>query len=188
VPERGSRPHDVRRRQLHRQPLGDNPLLGQGDPGDTLPLRSTDFDDHAPLSARQAKDGGNQPPELEWSNVPERTHELVVLCVDPDATRGSFLHWLVTGIPPGATGLASPGPTGTLHRNGFGVRGYSGPHPPVGDPAHRYIFRIYALDEPFAGPAEARDADAICSWLDRHALATGTIIGLYRRRPGLHPH
>jgi phosphatidylethanolamine-binding protein (PEBP) family uncharacterized protein len=52
--------------------------------------------------------------------------------------------------------------------------------PPVGDDPHRYVFRLYALGEPFASPATA-NADAVWAWLDDHALATGTLTGLYER-------
>ena len=151
-------------------------------PGESgaMPLRSSAFSDNAFLAARQAHDGGNEAPDLQWSDVPEGTRELVLLCVDPDAPRGTFLHWLVTGIDPSATGYDAASPSGTEHENGFGERGYGGPQPPVGDEAHRYIFRLYALPEPFAAPADA-DADTLRSWLDAHALATGTLIGRYQR-------
>ncbi|WP_416237042.1 hypothetical protein [Streptomyces sp. RB17] len=40
------------------------------------------------------------------------------------------------------------------HRNGFGERccGWAGPQPPVGDDAHDYVFRLYALPAPIIGP------------------------------------
>jgi len=159
-------------------PRGENP--NPSSPGNVLPLRSTAFPDNAPISARHAKDGGNEPPDLEWSDVPEGTHELVLLCVDPDAPTGSFLHWLVTGIDPATTRMDAERVAGTAHRNGFGETGYGGPLPPVGDSAHRYVFRLYALPEPFAAP-QPQDADAVRSWLDQHALRTGTLTGLYQR-------
>jgi Raf kinase inhibitor-like YbhB/YbcL family protein len=174
---RGDTPHPSPSMETERAggPAGDNP--SPGDPGSVLELRSSAFNDNSLIAARHAKDGGNEPPELEWSPSPEGTRELALLVADPDAPTGTFLHWLVTGIDARATSLDG---SGTQHENGFGERGYGGPLPPVGDEAHRYVFRIYALADPFAAPDPA-DADAVRAWLDEHALATGTITALYQR-------
>jgi Raf kinase inhibitor-like YbhB/YbcL family protein len=174
---RGDTPHPSRSMESGRAggPLGQNP--NPGSPGNVMRLRSSAFNDDSTIGARHSKDGGNEPPELEWSPPPDGTRELVLLMEDPDAPAGTFLHWLVTGIDPAATTL---GDAGTQHENGFGELGYGGPRPPVGDDAHRYVFRLYALGEPFAAP-DVTDADALRTWLDDHALATGTLTGLYER-------
>src|SRR3954451_12640387 len=70
-------------------PLGDNP--DPGDPGNVVRLRSSAFNDNAMIAARHAKDGGNEPPELEWTTAPDGTCELVLLMEDPDAPTGTFL-------------------------------------------------------------------------------------------------
>jgi Raf kinase inhibitor-like YbhB/YbcL family protein len=110
--------------------------------------------------------------------VPDGTAELALLVVDPDAPVGTYLHWLVTGIPATVTALDEG--TGTAHRNGYGETGWGGPQPPVGDDAHRYVFRLYALPEPFSGPVEA-PPDDLRSWFDDHSLAAGTLTGRYQR-------
>ncbi len=92
------------------------------------------------------------------------------------------MHWLVTGIAPDATGAAEgvgPSP-GTPRRNGYDERGWGGPRPPVGDPAHRYFFRLYA----FARPPEISDGSAAAdlrATLEEHATATGTVVGRFAR-------
>ncbi|MGK5531600.1 YbhB/YbcL family Raf kinase inhibitor-like protein [Streptomyces sp. URMC 129] len=145
-------------------------------------LRSTAFTDQAPIPDRYAKDGENVSPPLNWSRPPPGTEELVLLCEDPDAPSGTFLHWLVTGIDPETEGVAdgAPPPGGTPHTNGFGDRGWDGPRPPVGDPAHRYFFRLYALPEHVELPERASAADVHRS-LDRRSLASGTLVGLHQR-------
>ena len=175
---RGRTPHASPHAATERAggPLGER--AGGGDPGNVMMLRSSAFNDGAFIPGRYAKDGENVPPELEWSGVPDGTAELALLVVDPDAPVGTYLHWLVTGIPATATSLA-PG-TGTSHCNGYGETGWGGPQPPVGDDAHRYIFRLYALPEPFAGPENA-SPDELRAWLDERALATGTLTGRYQR-------
>ena len=71
-----------------------------------IELRSPSFGDHQPIPARHAKDHDNLSPALEWSGVPEEAVELAVLCEDPDAPRGTFIHWVLAGLQPTAAGLA----------------------------------------------------------------------------------
>src|SRR5436189_84636 len=120
---------------------------GGGEPGAVIDLRSPAFSDGALLPARCSKDGGNVSPALEWSTPPDGTAELVLLCEDPDAPGGTFVHWLVSGIDPGTTTIAEgQEPPGSVSwQNGYGETGYGGPQPPIGDDAHRYMFRLIAL-------------------------------------------
>lgn len=71
-----------------------------------IELRSPTFSDHNLIPGRHAHDRDNVSPALQWSGVPDGTVELVLLCEDPDAPSGTFLHWLVTGIDLTATGVA----------------------------------------------------------------------------------
>jgi Raf kinase inhibitor-like YbhB/YbcL family protein len=92
-------------------------------------------------------DGENVSPPLRWSDVPEDATELRITLTDPDAPRGTFTHWLVTGVDP-ATSEVEEGAVpagGTEGQNDFGDTGYGGPCPPAGAP-HRYVFTVEALD------------------------------------------
>lgn len=148
----------------------------------SIDLRSPAFSDNDLIPGRHAHDRDNVSPALQWSGVPDGTAELVLLCEDPDAPSGTFLHWLVTGIEPAATGVAE----GQVPRggrewtNGFGESGWAGPQPPVGDRAHRYFFRLYALPRPVRLPADPGIAD-VHRAVDDAALASGTTVGLYQR-------
>ncbi|NYI03632.1 YbhB/YbcL family Raf kinase inhibitor-like protein [Allostreptomyces psammosilenae] len=147
-----------------------------------IELRSTAFNDHAIIPERYSKTGENVSPELEWSGVPDGAAELLLICEDPDAPSGTFLHWLETGIDPHARHIG-PGerpPGGTAWRNGFGEDGYGGPQPPVGDPPHRYFFRVYALDEPVHLPG-APSPEEVHEAIRGHELASGTLVGLFGR-------
>ncbi|MDT0345044.1 YbhB/YbcL family Raf kinase inhibitor-like protein [Streptomyces litchfieldiae] len=145
-------------------------------------LQSSAFNDHAPIPGRYAKDGDNVSPPLSWSRPPSGTRELVLLCEDPDAPSGTFVHWLVTDIDPNSDGVDTgrPPPGGNPHTNGFGDRGWDGPQPPVGDPAHRYFFHLYALPEHVPVP-EGASAAEVHRLLDRRQLASGTLMGLHQR-------
>ncbi|MFR9724500.1 YbhB/YbcL family Raf kinase inhibitor-like protein [Streptomyces sp. MS19] len=147
-----------------------------------MELRSTAFEDRAPVPGRHARDGENVSPPLDWSRPPPGTRSMALLCEDPDAPSGAFLHWLVTGIDPTSPGVG-PGELpdgGEEHTNGFGEPGWGGPEPPPGDPAHRYRFRLYALPGGVSLPEQVSAGDAR-RILDAEGLATGTLTGLYQR-------
>ncbi len=147
-----------------------------------IELRSPAFSDHDLIPGRHAHDGGNVSPALQWSGVPDGTAELVLLCEDPDAPGGTFLHWLVTGIDPASTGVreGQTPPGGREWPNGFGEKGWGGPQPPVGDDPHRYFFRLYALAEPIRLPP-APDTSDVHRAVDHAASASGMTVGRYQR-------
>ncbi len=147
-----------------------------------IELKSAAFGDHDFIPRRYAKDGEDVSPPLTWSGVPADTAELVLMCEDLDAPSGSFVHWLVTGIEPGSSGVdaGQTPPGGTPLVNGFGEQGWGGPHPPAGDPAHRYFFRLYAVGAPVPLP-DAPTAEDVHQAVAGHKRASGTLVGLYRR-------
>lgn len=147
-----------------------------------IELHSPSFGDNASIPRRHAKEGTNISPPLAWSGIPEDTAELVLMCEDPDAPSGPFLHWLVTGIDPKSGGV-EPGTTpasGVPYTNGFYEQGWGGPLPPAGDRAHRYVFQLYALPHPFSLP-DGVTAEEVHRSVDRRQLASGTLVGLYQR-------
>ncbi|MDN3293207.1 YbhB/YbcL family Raf kinase inhibitor-like protein [Streptomyces ficellus] len=147
-----------------------------------IELKSTAFDDGAFIPRRYTKDGEDLSPQLTWTGVPDGTAELLLLCEDPDAPMGTFVHWLVTGIDPTSEGVEAgrTPPGGQPRTNGFGDPGWGGPRPPAGDPVHRYFFRLYALAEPVPLP-DGAGAEDVHAAVDARHLATGTLMGLYQR-------
>jgi Raf kinase inhibitor-like YbhB/YbcL family protein len=149
---------------------------------DDIELRSAAFNDHTLIPDGYSYEGGNVSPPLEWSGIPDGTAELVLLCEDPDAPRGTFTHWVVTNIAPSTTGVAEGAlPQGaTPGRNGFGTLGWAGPRPPVGDDPHRYFFRLCGADTTL-GLGEGASAEQVHAALEGHLIGRGTLVGLFGR-------
>jgi Raf kinase inhibitor-like YbhB/YbcL family protein len=112
-----------------------------------MEIESPAFSEGDPVPIRFTCDGENVSPPLRWSGVPEEATELRIIVTDPDAPRGTFTHWLVTGVSASASSVAEgTAPAGgTVESNDFGDASYGGPCPPHGSP-HRYLFSIEALD------------------------------------------
>jgi Raf kinase inhibitor-like YbhB/YbcL family protein len=148
----------------------------------TLALSSSAFLNGSSIPARYTCDGEDVSPPLTWTRIPVRARSLALLVEDVNAPGGAFVHWSLYDLPRGASGLSTGRvPSGSAEgQNSFGRSGYGGPCPPKGDPEHRYVFSLYALDDhtdlpPGATPATVRAAIA------GHAITTGTLAGLYRR-------
>jgi len=149
----------------------------------TLALRSPAFAADTPVPSRFSHERGDVSPPLTWDGVPPGTAELVLLVDDPDAPiQGSFVHWVLYGLDPGRDGLAEGevAAEGRAGANGFGGVGYLGPAPPPGDKAHRYVFRLLAVDQPvtLAGAPSYQDVESATAG---HVLAAAQLIGTYRR-------
>ncbi|WP_433174538.1 YbhB/YbcL family Raf kinase inhibitor-like protein [Actinoallomurus sp. CA-150999] len=149
---------------------------------DEITLRSPAFDDHAEVPKDHSHEAGDVSPPLRWSEVPEEAVELVLTCEDPDAPVGTFVHWLLAGVPPETGGLEAGDvpPEAVPGRNDYGRLGYGGPHPPPGDRPHRYFFRLRALAEP-SGLSEGFSAGDLDEALEDKVIAAGALVGVYGR-------
>ena len=133
-------------------------------------------------------DGSNSSPPLEWANAPVRTATFTLLVEDPDAPRGTFIHWVLYDVPATIASLPDAVPRdGILPRFGgarqgrtsFGTTGYGGPCPPAG-PAHHYHFLLYALDAKL-GLAAGATRDDVVAAMHGHEVGRSELVGLYAR-------
>ena len=149
-------------------------------------FKTSAFTPASDIPAEFTCDGSDISPALSWSSPPEGTQSFALIVEDPDAPSHTWVHWVLYDLP--ATERELPEdvePTGTLPsgarqgRNDFGKIGYGGPCPPSG-PAHRYCFRLYALDTRLdlrAGATRAQVERAMRG----HVLAQAELTGRYRR-------
>ena len=145
----------------------------------SLEVTSTAFANNNPIPAEHTCEGSDTAPPLSWSKVPPRTKSIAVLADDPDAPKGTFTHWLVTGIPATTTSFAGALPEGAVAaKNDKGTTGYAGPCPPTG--VHHYRFRVYALD--ISLPAALTRTELV-NKMSGHIVASGQLVGTYQRPP-----
>jgi Raf kinase inhibitor-like YbhB/YbcL family protein len=151
-----------------------------------MKILSTTFRNGQPIPKDCTCDGQNRSPHLAWSEIPVDTRSFALVCDDPDAPRGTWVHWVLFNLPADAVELA-PGvprtpelPSGARQGlNDFGNVGYDGPCPPPGKP-HRYFFRLHALDCALnLAPGVTRlDLDTAMAG---HSLADTALMGTYQR-------
>lgn len=146
----------------------------------SMKLASSAFADNNFIPAKYTCDGENVNPPLEISNVPENAQSLVLIVDDPDAPAGDWVHWTLWNILPQTKNiLENSVPAGAAKGiTDFGRPGYGGPCPPSG--AHRYQFKLYAVDTTLDLSSSARKKD-IENAISGHIISQSTLVGIYKR-------
>lgn len=73
------------------------PLVPEG--AATLQMTSAAFENGGPIPTKYTCDGEDVSPPLTWSGVPVDTESLALLYEDPDAPGGTWVHWVLYGMP-----------------------------------------------------------------------------------------
>ena len=142
-----------------------------------LSVESPAFENNKFIPTKYTCDGDDVNPSLVIKGIPEEAKTLVLIVDDPDAPTGTWNHWIVWNIPP----------TGKIEENTVpGIQGmntarkvsYGGPCPPYG--THRYFFKVYALDTKLSLNPDSKKKE-VEKKMETHILATGELVGLYRR-------
>ena len=149
-------------------------------------LSSSSFREGEHIPPQYTCEGVDLSPPLAWSNPPSGAKSFALIMDDPDAPRGTWVHWVLYNLPPTSRDLPEGlprnptlDPGGLQGVNDFGRIGYGGPCPPPG-PSHRYLFKLYALDVTVPLPPRATKAQLERA-MDGHLLAQTQLIGRSQR-------
>jgi Raf kinase inhibitor-like YbhB/YbcL family protein len=136
--------------------------------------------------------GGNLSPELRWSGAPAGTLSFAVTLFDPDerSTPSGWWHWVLYDLPKNINSL--PQGAGALHgtalpaearqgRSDLGENAYHGPCPAKGDPPHRYVFTVYALNVAKLPVAPDSSGGMVTSIVQEHLLGKAVFVAHYGR-------
>ncbi len=150
-----------------------------------MQLSSSAFSAHGAIPKKHSAEGENVSPALSWSNLPDGTQSVAVICHDPDAPLVQngiygFVHWLCYNLPGDTTELAEGFDGGTVGNNDFGDSGYGGPMPPEGHGVHHYYFWVMAFDARLDLPAGLSIGEFLTQ-TEPNLLGMERLIGTYKR-------
>jgi hypothetical protein len=158
-------------------------------PGATMSIQITSaaFADGQTIPVKFTCDGGDISPPLQWKNAPANVKSFALIADDPDAPMGTWVHWVIYDLPAATSALPEdvakskdPARNAKQGINDFKRLGYGGPCPPPGK-AHRYFFKLYALDTPLELKPGATKNELLKA-MEGHVLAQGQLMGKYQRR------
>jgi len=151
-----------------------------------MELKSSAFSPNGEIPKKHTCQAEDASPMLFWSNVPAGAKSLALICDDPDAPVGTWVHWVIYDIPASLHGLPENVPKketvlegAAQGANDFGRIGYGGPCPPPGS-FHRYFFKLYALDKTLGLQAGASKAEVLRA-MEGRVLAQAELVGRFRR-------
>jgi Raf kinase inhibitor-like YbhB/YbcL family protein len=167
--------------------IGLGPLIAACQPA-KLVVTSAMFKPGRPIPVKYTCQGEDVSPPLKWAGAPAETKSFAVICDDPDAPGGTWVHWVIYNLPSDAPVLSERTPKSEFlpkdavqGANSFGNIGYNGPCPPEGG-AHRYFFKVYALDKSFNVKKEQLGKEGLLAAMRGHILAQGQLMGIYKRQ------
>jgi Raf kinase inhibitor-like YbhB/YbcL family protein len=149
-------------------------------------LESPAFASGATIPRVYTCEDADKSPPLSWRGVPARAKTIALIVDDPDAPRGTWVHWVLYNLAARTDHLdESVAKTPTLANgarqgvNDFGRIGYNGPCPPAGA-AHHYRFRMLAIDTSLdlSLGATASQLEAAARG---HTLASAEFIAIFAR-------
>ena len=99
-----------------------------------IKITSPAFEDGGMIPAKYTCDSADISPPLRWDAVPEGTESIALICDDPDAPMGTWVHWVLFNLPAETYELAEDIPADKILPDGarqgvsdFGRIGYGGP-------------------------------------------------------------
>ncbi|HCU24245.1 MAG TPA: YbhB/YbcL family Raf kinase inhibitor-like protein [Deltaproteobacteria bacterium] len=150
-------------------------------------LKSSAFGEGQNIPKKYSCEGSDSSPDFSWGQPPAGTQEFVLIADDPDAPAGTWVHWVLYGIPGERRSLpegiskgdqVSDG--GVQGKNSFGFNGYGGPCPPHGKP-HRYFFKLYALSKHLQATSPGMSKEQLLAAIQGAVLGETQLMGTFAR-------
>ncbi len=155
--------------------------MGQsGTKMDELKISSFALKKGGEIPKKYTCDGENVNPSLQFENVPAKTKSLALVFDDMDAPRGTYVHWILWNIDPKIKEIQENSiPEGAVQgMNDFKKQNYGGPCPPRR--AHKYVFKIYALDTLLDLNIHSTKRD-LEKAMEGHIITRTQLTGVYKR-------
>jgi len=145
-----------------------------------LKISSPTFENGGEIAKKYTCDGANVNPPLKIDNVPSNAKSLALVFDDIDAPRGTYVHWILWNIDPNVMEIKenSPPEGAVQGMNDFKKRFYGGPCPPRR--AHKYVFKIYALDTLLDLSPNSTKKD-LEKAMEGHIVSRTQLTGVYKR-------
>ncbi len=151
---------------------------------------SSVFKDKEFIPKKYTCEGQDVNPELVISNIPDGAKTIAIICDDPDAPIGTFVHWVLWNYPVDGPSVKIPEALPKVEKlqngamqgyNDFGKVGYNGPCPPKGHGVHHYHFKIYAVNSliELKGKVTKEELERA---LSGRIIAQAEIVGLYEKK------
>jgi Raf kinase inhibitor-like YbhB/YbcL family protein len=150
-----------------------------------MQVTSTAFKEGEAIPEVHGYENKNLSPPLKWSDGATGAKSFALICDDPDAPRGTWVHWVLFNIPADVRELnAAEGgkvdiPGAVQGKNDFKKLGYGGPAPPSG--THRYYFKLYALDKTL-DLKEGATKEEVVKAMNGHIVAEGQLMGKFSKK------
>ena len=143
-----------------------------------MKVTSQAFTDGGKIPDKYTMYGENRIPPIHFEDVPAKARSLALVVDDPDATRGTFNHWLLFNMDPKIKDIKEDcvPVMATQGRNDFGEVQYDGPKPPSGE--HRYFFKAFALDTVMP-LSRGSTRQVLEQEMKGHVLDTAELMGKY---------
>jgi Raf kinase inhibitor-like YbhB/YbcL family protein len=163
-----------------------------------MKITSPAFKEGESIPGQFSCDGPDISPPLSFVDVPAGAKSLALICDDPDAPVGDWVHWVIYNIPPNVKVIPENVPKQLTAKvkiddreialsqgiTDFRKFGYGGPCPPGGRP-HRYYFKLYALDSELKFESDIVKTGItkaiLMEKMKGHILAETSLMGKYIR-------
>ena len=143
-----------------------------------MKINSPAFDHNTLIPKKYSCEGQNINPPLQIEGVPDQTKSLVLVLSDPDAPKGTFIHWVLYNMPVIKL-LPEDAAPGEESENSYGHCQYDGPCPPIG--THRYVFTLVALNQRIPDK-EVNVKSILTGQFKPFEIGRASLIGLYQKQ------